>query len=642
MSEKRIITSDWKISIGGGMVPIFKKNTPFPTEEKEIIIKTAFNNQTSIEFHVFKGTSIYNWYILKIQATKIRTDIKLYCKIDENGIFLCRGTDENKILQISSISSYYKRLLSEEKYYDILGIDENVSQVDINNAFTLKSAKFKPFPEINQIISAAYTNTDTEDKRKRLYLRNVVIDIFREWKIDQHKDKIPFLVDKLTESENRDRDSIKKNILDIEKPLFIIDMHIGEKGYILITTDEGRDGTTLLFTKEKPTGKKETLKISIPPNTLPDKSDEYVTITINGEGISHAYIPNLKGDAKLKIKVVQIDVNDMFRDIQKELKTNFKNCNQKDQKDIINIIREEVHSQYQEKESVNVNKKRIINKFMDNIRKYTLPISLTKDEIKEGKNIPLETEKDSIHIMISPDNKDGDMVHIKNLSFVQVREIPIDANEIFEDIKEKLKIDSFGHNKDIIRMIRGEIHNQYRESGLKNIGISINTTEKKITQRIMENKDIYHRSGCAGVNKKAIVNKIISMLPPPIVLDITLKEAIFGSQRRGALTNPKCEKCNGTGFIKPKPDMQDKISCIMCNGMGFIARGICTLCDGKGFISNTLFSKSVAGIYNNGPRCSCYIEINIKIPPIKTLLSDHTTYVKDAQILIKSKIMSIL
>jgi len=590
MPEERVTPFNWNLKIGSRkMVTPFEKNTPFPTKEIKFSIRTTFNNQISTEFQVLKDTEHYKWHILKMSPTKRRTNIEISCKIDENGVFSCLW--KGNIREVDSIYEHYNGLLSEGKYYDILGVDENAPQLDVNDAFGNKSSKFRSFHEIYQIINTAHTNIDTEDKRKRVYLKNAITDIFREWGIDeQYYGNISYLVKKFMKStdsywslKEKGRGHIKNEILKKEKPKRK-DLQVEGKDYVLITKDEGEEGvkyplTRIAMIKEE----EERFEIPVPPNTSSDRD-----VIVEGyKDNPHAYIPGLKGDATIKVKVIPIDANEIFKKIKKELKTDFKYSN-KEYKDIILAIREEVRRQYQI--SDDVNEGRIVNEFLNIIREHAFPIPLTKDEAKEGMETPL--------VIIPPDSKDGDMIHVKSLEFVEVKEIPANANAIFEKIKKELKTGFKHKQKDIVKVIRGEVHRQYHESGLGGIGMRSDAAEEEIARKIMENRERYHRSGCAGVNnEKKIINTIISMLPPPIKLDITLKEAIFGCQKRGTLINPKCKICGGMGY-------------------------------------------NIGTMWNQ--KCSCAREINVKVPSIKTLFLNHIIPIEDGKILVKSQIRRIL
>lgn len=368
MSEERVTASDWDVKYGK-MIPIFKKNTPFPTEGK-LNFPITFNNQISIEFQIFKDTKPYKWCILEMLPTKKGTRVELIFEIDENGIFSCK---EN-IKVVDSISEYYKGLLSEENFYNILGIDENALQHDVSDAFGSKSSKFNFDPEIKQMINTANEKINTEDKRKRLYLKNVITNFFRKWKIDaKYDEKIPYLVNEFLKStdsywslKERGRGYIQNKICEIEKPS-PREIKIGDKDYYLITKDEGRDGTTLSFTsKNRVTEEEKGLEIQIPPNTLSDRD-----VKVEGEGNPHDFIPNLKGDIIIKVKVIPIDAKEIFEEIKL---TGFKYRNQKD---IINAIREEVREQY------NTSGGTGINELVTNIRKHAEENILPQFELAE-------------------------------------------------------------------------------------------------------------------------------------------------------------------------------------------------------------------------------------------------------------------
>ena len=641
--EERVTSFDWNIEIAKRRSSIFEKNTPFPTSKK-IPIRTAFNNQISIEFQIFKGTDPYNWYILEMSPTKRRTKIEIFCKIDENEDFLVEGN----IKKVGSIDEHYKSLLSEGKYYEIIGIDENAPQRDVNDAFTDKSSRFKS-SKINQMINTAHENIKTEDKRKRMYLKNAITDIFREWEIDeQYYGNISYFVKEFMKStdsywslKENGRGYIKNKILKKEKPA-PMNIQVGGKDYVVITRDEGKEGIKYPLTRKNLiTGEEESFEISIPLNTSSD-----VDVISGGDGNPHAYIPDLKGDAILKVKVIPIDANEIIEKIKEELKTSF-TYSEREQKDIVTEIRGEVHRQYDISEKADVIEGIIVNEFVTNIRQNALPISLTKDEAKEGINIPLKTKTDSIHAKIPSYSKDGDMIHVKGLEFVEVKEIPANANAIFKKIKKELKTGfkySERKQKDIVKVIRGEVHRQYHESGLEGIGMRSEAAEEEFARKIMENRERYHRSGCAGVNEKKIINNIISIiLPPPIRFDITLKEAIFGCQKRGTLVNQKCEMCGGTGYKMVEVEKP------MNSG-------------GVAPYNNKVFDKimnepSLSNLIKNNPalineimkkkmtikeKCSCVREINVEVPSIKTLFLNHIIPIEDGQILVKSQIRRIL
>lgn len=454
--KMNVTHSIWELNTGRIAVPIFERGCPLPAEKLQLMIANI-DNQTSMEFEILKDGQSFCWIILNLPAS-IRTGerLEIIFKINnaESFDFLAKVPRIGKNIQITKkpkISDYYRELSSRWGYddiYAILSIAHNAS--DIESAFANKRFIHRNSEEINDIITKAYSEVDTPDKRKKLYLQKVIINNLSKkhnfYENESCKEKILInCKDRIKEDFfsliMMQENVIHRTILEIEKPNPIRIPGINKKDHLGITKDEAEEGTNISLGVMSAEDKKE-LKIIIPRGS----SDGLVPIP--NEGVKHKCIPYLKGDATIKVKV-----------------------------------------------------------------------------------------------------------------------IPIDAKEIFEDIKKESKIDfKNSYKKDIIKAIREEVRKQY------------------------------HTSDDIDINEEKIINNIISVLPPPIRFDITLKEAIFGCQKRGTLFNQKCEMCGGKGYIES---------------------------------SVTKWTTK---------KCSCNREINIKVPPIKTILLDYIIPIENGQILVKSQL----
>lgn len=321
-----VTQSIWELNTGRKIVSIFERGCPLPAE-KSLLMQAIFDNQTSMEFEILKdGLSFFLGYLNLSVSIRREEKLEIIFKINNAESFDVRAkvqrTGENiQITKIPKISDYYRRLSSMWGYddiYAILSIAHYAPQDDIETAFAYKRLIHKSSEEIISIITRAYSEVNTPNNRRKLYLQKVIInDLSKKLNFYENepcKDTILIhCMDRIKENFftliEMQKNVIQRTILEIEKPTPIHLPGLGKKDHLGITEDEAEEGTNISLGGMSIEGEKLELEIRIPSGI----SDGLVPIP--NEGKQHDCIPGLKGDATIKVKVIPIDARTMTNEI---------------------------------------------------------------------------------------------------------------------------------------------------------------------------------------------------------------------------------------------------------------------------------------------------------------------------------------